>query len=209
MSTTTDWFAWHAPYDELTSPLAHRLAAVQECIVAALDGMGPGVLRAVSIAAGQSRDLLPVLIEHPRGADVRARLVELDPRNADFAEGATASAGLTGVEVVVGDAGVVDTFAAVVPADLVLVCGVLDLLGAAELAATVAALPQLCAIGATVIWADDALSEAGCRHRAGLFRAAGFTGAGLIRSAEFTVGVHRLSVTPPPLVPGTRMFDIG
>jgi hypothetical protein len=44
------------------------------------------------MVAGQERDLLPVLAEHPRPVDVTARLVELDPRNVRLARHARGSA---------------------------------------------------------------------------------------------------------------------
>ena len=72
-----DWLAWHRPYDEAGSPLQLRLAAVQAHIRRALGARPPGAIRVVSICAGQGRDLLEVLVDHPRRADVTAHLVEL------------------------------------------------------------------------------------------------------------------------------------
>src|SRR4051794_33591872 len=83
-----DWVEWHAGYDDPGSRLAHRLRIVQEQIRAALDRMPPGPVTALSMCAGQGRDLLEVLAGHPRRNDVRARLVELDPRNVAVARGA-------------------------------------------------------------------------------------------------------------------------
>ena len=74
-----DWHAWHDAYDDPGSSLAQRLRVVQARIAATLDAAPPGPLRALSMCAGQGRDLIPVLASHPRGRDVTARLVELDP----------------------------------------------------------------------------------------------------------------------------------
>jgi len=205
----TDWYAWHAPYDDLTSPLARRLEAVQEVLNGVLHGAPPGPLSAVSLAAGQSRDLIPLLIEHPRGRDVRARLVELDARNADFTEGAVLGAALDGVDVVVGDAGCFDVFAGAVPADLVLVCGLFEELTLPEIVATIQALPQLCAEGATVIWTSD---RASADVRA-WFEDAGFQppavpAEGADRGAS-TVGVHRWTGPAGRLRPAERVFRLG
>ena len=52
----TDWYAWHDHYDE--PGLARRLAAVQQRISVALDQARPGPLRAISVCAGQGRDLI-------------------------------------------------------------------------------------------------------------------------------------------------------
>ena len=106
-----DWHAWHDGYDEPGTRLARRLAAVQDQIRVALDAAPPGPLHAVSLCAGQGRDLIGVLARHPRGADVTARLVELDPRNAAAARDAAAAAGLPGVEAVTADAALTDQYA--------------------------------------------------------------------------------------------------
>jgi hypothetical protein len=56
---------------------------VQAMVADALERVPPGPVRVVSLCAGQGRDLLGVLADHPRRGDVTARLVELDPGNAD------------------------------------------------------------------------------------------------------------------------------
>ena len=109
--TDMDWHAWHDDYDEPGTPLARRLAAVQDQIRVALDAAPPGPLHAISLCAGQGRDLIGVLARHARGADVTARLVELHPRNAAAARDAAEAAGLPGVEVVTADAALTDWFA--------------------------------------------------------------------------------------------------
>lgn len=63
------------------SRLARRLVLVQEQVRAVLDLAPPGPLRAISVCAGQSHDLIGALVGHPRQADVAARLVELDEHN--------------------------------------------------------------------------------------------------------------------------------
>ena len=73
----------------------------------------PGPLRAISLCAGQGRDLISALAGHPRRYDVRARLVELDPRNTETARQAAQAAGLPRVEVVTGDAALTDTYAGI------------------------------------------------------------------------------------------------
>ena len=65
-----DWQAWHDSYDVPDSPLARRLEAVQACVREALGHAPPGPLRAVSMCAGQGRDLIGVLASHPRGREV-------------------------------------------------------------------------------------------------------------------------------------------
>ena len=150
--TGWDWAAWHHAYDDPGSPLAQRLLAVQAWIAAVLDQAPPGPLRAVSICAGQGRDLIGVLRGHPRRGDVSARLVELDPRNAATARQFAAEAGLTQVEVVTGDAAQTDAYAGLVPADLVLACGVFGNITDEDVARTIRCCAGLCTAGGTVVW---------------------------------------------------------
>ncbi|WDZ87450.1 class I SAM-dependent methyltransferase [Micromonospora cathayae] len=202
-----DWYAWHADYDHPDSALARRLAEVRRQVGAALDRAPAGPLRAVSLCAGQGRDLVPVLAEHPRRADVTARLVELDPRNAELAGEAVRAAGLTGVEVVRADAARTDVWADLVPADLVLVCGLFGNMGDADVRSVIRHCGELCATGGTVVWT---------RHRGapdlvpticGWFAEESFELLSLtdpqVRSA---VGAHRLTGPCRPLSRGATMF---
>jgi hypothetical protein len=202
-----DWQTWHDDYDRPGSLLARRLRAVQGQIRDALDQSPPGPLHAVSVCAGQGRDLLGVLADHPRGADVRARLVELDPRNAAHAEETARAAGLHQVEVLTGDAALTDHYRGQVPADLVLVCGVFGNIIDADIERTVDTCSQLCRTGGTVIWTR----HRGAPDRVPLicewFETRGFARHWLSEpDAGFGVGVHRFTGRPQPLVAGTRMF---
>jgi hypothetical protein len=206
--TGKDWYTWHDGYDTPGSTLARRLDAVQERIRAALDGYPPGPVRVVSLCAGQGRDLLTVLADHPRRADVSARLVELDPRNAQIAREYARDAGLTGVEVVIADAGRTDAYAGSVPAHLVLVCGVFGNIPDAEIRSTVYACAQLCATGGIVLWTrhrrpPDLVPEV-CRW----FAECGFVLEWLSAPDEpFGLGAHRFTGTPAPLLSGSRIFS--
>ncbi|MEU4436901.1 MULTISPECIES: methyltransferase [Micromonospora] len=204
---TKDWYAWHRDYDQPESALARRLAEVRQRVADALDAARPGPLRALSLCAGQGRDLIPVLAAHPRGADVTARLVELDPRNADLARRAAADAGLTGVQVVTGDAALTDGYADLAPADLVLVCGIFGNITDDDIRATVRHCASLCAIGGMVLWTrhrrEPDLVPVICEW----FAEEGFEPVAVGSPADGVgVGAHRFTGTPRPLVPGARMF---
>ncbi|GAA2819594.1 SAM-dependent methyltransferase [Nonomuraea rubra] len=198
--TRQDWVRWHDGYDEPGSSLKDRLDIVRRWAGTALD---EGASQVVSLCAGQGRDLLPVLAAHPRRGQVRARLVELDERNAAAAR----SAAPEGVEVVCGDASVTDAYAGAVPADLVLACGIFGNITDDDIRRTVAVLPQLCAPGAMVIWTRG-------RHEPDLVPVIceWFEGHGFERVAaegegtEYGVGVHRYAGPPVALEPGARMF---
>jgi hypothetical protein len=205
--TERDWYAWHSDYDEPDSGLARRLAAVQDQIRAALDAAPPAPLHAVSLCAGQGRDLIGALARHPRRDDVTARLVELDPRNVAAARAAAEAADLPTVEVMTGDAALTDQYAGMVPAYLVLVCGVFGNITDEDVRRTVGYCTQLCAHGGTVVWTRG-------RHEPDLvpqicdwFAERGFAPVWVSDPAEgWGVAAHRFTATPVPLERGTRMF---
>ena len=200
-----DWRTWHDDYDRPGSWQARRLRVVQQRIRIALDDSPPGPLRAVSLCAGQGRDLLEVLAGHPRRDDVRARLVELDERNA--AAATRAAAGLSGVDVVVGDAAVTDHYAGMVPAHLVLVCGVFGNITDTDIKATIGFCTRLCATGGTVIWTRHRDAPDRVPVICDWFEDNGFERRWVSDPAEkFGVGVHRFTGRPGPLGPRERMF---
>jgi hypothetical protein len=202
-----DWVAWHAGYENPDSALTARLAVVQAIIRAALDEAPSGRLTAVSMCAGQGHDLIGVLAGHPRRADVRARLVELDPHNVAVAEAAARRAGLDGVEVRRGDAGLMRHYRDLAPADLVLACGVFGNLTDADVLRTVEACAQLCREDGTVVWT---------RHRrppdlvpviGDWFSARGFVQLQVSDpAAGYGVGAHRLCHPPKPMQSADRIF---
>jgi hypothetical protein len=202
------WVAWHRDYDVPGSPLAQRLAAVQAQIAAVLDQAPPGPLRAVSLCAGQGRDLIGVLAGHPRGPDVTARLVELDPDNAATARELAAAAGLPRVEVVLADAADPAAYAGLVPADLVLACGIFGNIPDADIRRTIGYFPQLCATGGTVLWTRGRWAPDLIPQICAWFGAQGFEPLWVSDSAlPFGAGAHRFTSAPAPLATGPRMFS--
>lgn len=199
-----DWLDWHGAYDRPESGLAQRLSAVQTQIAAALDRATAGPIRVISICAGQGRDLLGVLAAHPRQGDVRARLVELDPRNAALARAAAPA----GVEVVVGDATTTSAFEGAVPADLVLVCGVFGHATDDDIHRIVDHLPMLCAPGATVIWTRGWFENDIRPAIRGWFASAGFAEVAFVTGDDgsWGVGANRLVGPPAPYEAGVRLF---
>jgi hypothetical protein len=198
-----DWRSWHDDYDRPGSWLARRLRVVQQQIRIALDDSPPGPLRVISLCAGQGRDLLEVLADHPRRADVTARLVELDEQNATAAR----AAGLSGVDVVTGDTSLTDHYAGMVPAHLVLVCGVFGNITDADIRRTVGFCTRLCATGGTVVWTRHHEAPDLVPAICGWFEDSGFERRWVSDPAEqFGVGVHRFTGRPAPLPRGERMF---
>ncbi len=204
-----DWLDWHRPYDDPESPLSRRLQIVRQRLREALDSRGPGAIRLVSMCAGQGRDVLGVLPSHARRDDVTATLAELDKRNARIAAAAAAAAGLAGVRVLQADAALTDAYAGIVPADIVLACGVFGNISDADIRRTVETLPSLCAPGATVLWTRGRFGDADVAQEIrAWFIAAGFEEVSFDApdDVHYRVGVNRLVVTPPALERGARMF---
>jgi hypothetical protein len=204
-----DWKSWHDRYDDPGHPFAVRLENVRRLVRAALDEAPAGPLRALSACAGQGRDLIPVLAEHPRGREVRARLVELDPGNARYARELAARAGLGGVEVVVGDAALTDHYADLSPAHLVLLCGIFGNIVEADIERTVRTSAALCARGGTVIWTRGRGADPAMVARiAGWFERAGFEEVFTTpEELELAVAAHRRTAEPERLELGRSMFD--
>jgi Putative methyltransferase len=205
--TERDWYAWHSDYDRPDTALAQRLAAVQDQIRIALDAAPPGPMRAISVCAGQGRDLIGALEGHPRRADVTARLVELDPRNADAARQAAQAAALPNVEVVTGDAALTDQYAGMTPAYLVLVCGVFGNITDEDVKRTVGYCTQLCAPRGTVVWTRGRWDPDLFPQICDWFAAQDFTPLWVSDPAtHWAAAAHRFTGTPSPLEPGARMF---
>jgi hypothetical protein len=144
-----DYQRWLGSYDDPASGLSWRLRQVQEWLRADLVRR-PGAATVVSVCAGDGRDILEVLGE---GDDrVRVTLLEAHPVIAEMARSRARSAGLTNVDVRTCDAATTDNYLDVVPADVVLLVGVLGNISEQDLWRTIAAAPQLCAPEATLIW---------------------------------------------------------
>lgn len=203
-----DWSAWHDKYDVADSWMAQRLRTVQAQIQAALTDAPAGPLKVISLCAGDGRDLLRVLSDHPRRHEVRARLVELDARNTAAASETARLAKLDQVEVVTGDASLIDQYQDMTPADLVVICGVFGNITDSDIEHTIGACNQLCKTGGTVIWTRNRAAPDRVPMICDWFGEQGFELRWLSKpGAGFGVGVHRFTGTPRPLRIGTRLFE--
>jgi hypothetical protein len=147
-----DWVRWHDQYADPESSLTQRLRFVRAHLADALSSAPPGPVGLVSLCAGQGHDVIGVLPGHQRRADVTAVLVEADPANAELARSSAAAAGLDGVEVREADAGQVANYADVLPADVLLLCGIFGNVPDDDIQHTAAAAASMCRPGGTVIW---------------------------------------------------------
>lgn len=159
------------------------------------------------MCAGDGRDVLGVLPDHPRSRDVHARLVELDPELAARAAAHATSLSST-LDVVNTDASVASAYTGAVPADLVLVCGVFGNISDADIHRTIAALPSLCAPGATVIWTRGTFAPDLTPKIRSWFEAGGFSELSFVAVPDTTIGVGANVLISPPLSfdPSVRLF---
>lgn len=203
-----DWVAWHADYDT-ASPLARRLAIVQEQVAEAIAARTGSTIRVLSLCAGEGRDLIAPLWAADPPVDVEGLLVELDPTLAERAREGIAAAGIRGLAVREGDAGTTLTFADAVPADLVLLCGIFGNLSDEAIERTVRLASSLCAPAATVIWTRHRRAPDLTPRIRAWFAAAGFRHETFIPVPDgpSSVGVERLAGPPLAFEPGVRLFD--
>ena len=204
----SDWSKWHRAYDDPSSSRSQRLRVVQEQLRQAIEAT-PGKLQIVSMCAGEGRDVIGTLADHPRRNDITARLVELDQRNVNVARTAIRAARLKRVEVVCTDAGVTDAYEGAVPADIILACGVFGNIADEDIRRTIELLPCLSERDAIVIW-----TRAREPHRdSALTIRSWFTQRGFKEVAfeappgrRFRVGSHRLDREPLPFEQGVHLF---
>jgi hypothetical protein len=183
---------------------------VQSRIRVALDEAPPGPLRAISVVAGQGRDLIPVLATHPRGADVTARLVEIDPRNTAVARSLAAEAGLSSVDIVTGDAARTDAYAGLLPADLVLLCGLFGNITDEDIRATIVTARSLTRPGGTVVWTRGRFDPDWFEWIASVFEESGFERLFLTEPGpRYGVGAHRYTGPAEPVPDGTIFTFVG
>jgi len=204
---SSEWVEWMRQYGE-DSHQARRLRFVQEAIRAALDRAPPGPIRVLSLCAGDGRDLLGVLADHPRARDVRARLIDLTPEFVAAGRAGARALGLHAIEFVLGDASVAASAEGAVPADLLLLCGIFGNVSDRDIRATARHAPELCAAGATVVWTRGRFPPDLTPSIREWFRDAGFEELAFVAVPDSTasVGSGRLVAPPRPFDRAVRLF---
>jgi hypothetical protein len=108
---------------------------------------------------------------------------------------------------VTGDAALTGHYAGLVPAGLVLACGLFGNTSLADIERTAGACRQLCRAGGTVIWTRGRAAPDRVPLICGWFEELGFERRWLSGPGEsYGVGVHRCAGEPQALAPGERMF---
>lgn len=204
-----DYVGWHTAYDDPDSSLSVRLRHVQGAIHDWLDRT-PGPVRVLSSCAGQGHDILGALEQRSPvdRARVTGTLIEIDPTNVTIAKRRIADLGVA-LSVLEADAGTSEVYAGLLPADLVLLSGIMGNISPADIEHLVRLSPGLCTSGATVIWTRGAQDPDLGPDIRRWFCQAGFEELSCqewIEGTGLRVGVNRLVAAPRPLNPSERIF---
>jgi predicted RNA methylase len=146
-----DWQQWHHSYEDPSSSLSRRLAVVRRHVSDVLQRPRDTPIRALSLCAGDGRDLLPALTGSTHLLE-SVVLVEKDPMLAQAARQTAAAGQLDRVKVITGDASDPARFSTAWPVDLLLLCGIFGNISDQDIKTTVAATPALLRGEGTVIW---------------------------------------------------------
>jgi len=203
---STDWLKWHEAYLDPASSISQRLAVVVSELSLSLDRAPMGLLKLVSLCAGDGRDVCTVLEGHERRRDVRALLVEQDSELSRRARLRAKTCG--GVEVITANAGLSSTIAEHRPFDVVLACGIFGNIAPSDIVTTIDSIASMMNIGGELIWTrhrgDPDLTPSIRRwlHDAG-FDEIAFVSVNRTLAA---VGRHRLTRQPRLDEPDEVMF---
>jgi hypothetical protein len=206
---STDWLAWHRAYDDPDSVVSRRLALVRAALTRALDAAPRGAIRLLSICAGDGRDVLGVLADHPRGPDVDATLVEQHPALVATAKASAREGGLELVRCESGDAGVASWYDAARPIDVLVACGVFGNVSAGDLERTIEAFGAVVATGGEVIWTRHRRPPDQTPAIRRWFASSGFDEVSFAQVPDSlsSVGCHRRGPRPVTSVLPERLFE--
>ena len=206
-----DWNRWHDSYDDTNSELADRLRLVRQHVVAAVDTRSGRPVSVVSICAGQGRELIGALENHPRRTEVTGLLVEADQANASFARQWAERVGMAKFRVVHGDASLRSSYDSLDRADLVVLSGVFGHLDDHDVQRTIAFLRELCLPGSSVIWTSYEVHPERTQFIRETFMANSFENVTYARTAGGTFGVteERYTGKPLPRRSGQKIFTFG
>ena len=141
-------------------------------------------------------------------ARVSGALIELDSTNAAIARDWIARIGVA-FDIVEADAGTTDAYAGLVPADLVLLSGIMGNISAEDIERLIHVSRQFCAPGATVLWTRGAQELDLGQNIRRWFSEAGYAEIACQEGIEGTgmrVGVEQFTGAPEPLRPGEPVF---
>ena len=208
-----EWSDWHDAYRDTSSELVRRMMAVRRHVAAIVAEAPTGPVTVLSICAGQGRELIGALEDHPRKGDVRGRLVELDADNTAFATRWAAEVGLTDLEIVTGDASLGASYEGLAPVDLVVISGVFGHLSTSDRLSLIDFTRQLCHTGTGMVWTSHRSNDGPAEwlRRAFLERRFEELEHGLLPGDDFHFTVTRSLYTgaQQPFDPHEKIFTFG
>ena len=208
MSELRDYEAWHEQYDDPDSSLSWRLRRVQDHLQSGLDAR-PGPIRVLSVCSGDGRDVIEVLAGRSDAGRVEVILLESHPAIAARARTAAHAAGLDWIEVRNVDAGTSDAYLDAVPADIVLLVGVLGNISRTDVDRLLDTTPQFCRPGALLVWSrgvDDVADAKINDEIRARFAARGFVDLGYDSHRSAALGAVRYDGASADLIRGRQLF---
>jgi len=207
-----DWVEWHNLYDG-SPALKARLALVRKHLAKCFELLPAGPISLLSICAGDGRDLIGVLAEHPRRSDVTAVLVENSIELVERGRKDIAAAGFQNqLRFVLADATESSLYQGVVPVDVVLAAGVFGNLRPDQTVRLIGSLRALVRRDGYFIWTrhrrlHDGLAQIESIRRS--LHESDFDEAGIADTVDdaFTVCTHRYRGTVQPLLSGEKLFE--
>jgi hypothetical protein len=208
MSGSNHWVEWHKGYSDPASYLSRRLLVIQQRLDEALNSMPSGPIQLVSMCAGQGRDVIGVLERSVRAGDTRALLIEIDGRLCQDARDFAVQAGIGNIEVREDDASSTSAYVDVVPADVLMACGVFGNISDDDVHLTISRLPSLLSSNATVIWTRHRRRPDMTTAIRRWFRDVGFEEIAFDteHGSLFGVGTHRFAGDCQTFEPDQRLF---
>lgn len=207
-----DWSEWYKQYDQSPGLLA-RLRLVRQQIAAVVEACPAGPVRIVSVCAGDGRDVIGALADHPRRHDVSAALLDNHAESIARGRAAAQAAGLgERIRLIEADATLARNYQGHVPADLVLLSGFLGHLRHEDVPGLIGCVPMLCRTGGWVIWNRHLVLHKGSEQVPairGLFREHDFEEVFFEAPIAdgFAVGRVRFKGQSRPLEPDRVIFE--
>ncbi|HMD54402.1 MAG TPA: class I SAM-dependent methyltransferase family protein [Phycisphaerae bacterium] len=208
----TEWDNWHKLY-ETWDDLQVRLRMVREQIAAAVDECPLGSIKIISICAGDGRDVLETLSGHPRRGDVRAYLLDNHAPSLERGrEGAQRADLSEHMHFINADASVTASYVGFVPADVIVISGMLGHIDLRDVPRLIGQLPMLVKKGGSVIWNRHTKAANGVRQVPAIRKM--FAGVefeeiffGPASPEGFATGRCRFCGNQKPLESGRRLFN--
>lgn len=207
-----DWNQWHTGY-ETSASLQARLKAVSEQITIAINDCPPGPIKIISLCAGDGRDILLALQNHPRRKDVSASLVDNHLESIERGRELALKTGLTKqIHFLHADAGLGETYADIGHANVVLLSGFLGHLRHGDALNLISKLPMVVKTNGSVIWNRHVVLHDGAEQVArirGAFRSHHFDEEHFAATAEdgFAMGRVCFKGESAPLDAAQKLFE--